>query len=85
MKAIECARCGSKELVKKNGFLVCAYCQTKYLPPESDLPKPETEIDLASDIQNLLKKCEEDPGNSRQYANLILDIDPTNKEARRYL
>lgn len=85
MKVAECKRCGSKELIEKDGFLICVYCQSRYLPQEGDIPKPATEINISSDIQDLLQKCRDDPNNSRRYANLILDIDPTNNEAKRYL
>lgn len=44
-----------------------------------------TTIGLASDIDTLLKKCQEDQVNRRRYANLVLDIDPTNQQAKNYL
>ena len=42
-------------------------------------------IALDDDIARLLKKCESDPRNARKYANLILDIDPDNEEALKYI
>ena len=42
-------------------------------------------IALEEDIAVLLKKCREDPKNARKYANLVLDIDPGNAEAKKYL
>ena len=42
-------------------------------------------ISLQSDIELLLDKCRRDPRNARKYANLILDIDPGNKDALQYL
>ena len=42
-------------------------------------------IDLDDDVSRLLAKCKREPKNARKYANLILDIDPDNQEARRYL
>jgi hypothetical protein len=45
----------------------------------------EVNIEIDSDIQMLLMKCREDPVNARKYANLILDIDPGNLEAKRFL
>jgi hypothetical protein len=44
-----------------------------------------TTIDVQADIKALLKKCSEDPVNRLRYAHLILDIDPSNCEAMRYL
>lgn len=82
MEALICERCGSNEFRNENGLKVCAYCETAYKAPAKPL---DTSIDLQSDIRNLLMKCKSDPKNARRYANLILDIDPGNKEARRYL
>ncbi len=85
MKVVECSGCGSKELVEKDGFIFCVYCQSKHLPKRNNKPSLETKIELASDIELLLKKCTDDPANKRRYANLILDLDPTNLEAKKYL
>ena len=54
--------------------------------PVQDVSAKET-VDggVDSDIQMLLEKCKQDPANRRRYANLILDIDPTNREAAAYL
>jgi len=30
-------------------------------------------------------KCRTDPANARRYAKLVLDLDPTNAQARAYL
>ncbi len=85
MKIIECSRCGSKELFEEDGYVVCAYCQSRFTPQAEDKPPVNTAIQLGSDVEALLRKCREDPRNRVRYANLILDIDPTNKEAISYL
>lgn len=85
MKLVICTGCGSKELVEKNGLIFCIYCRSKYFSQDSNLPSRETVIGVASDIKTLLQRCKEDPVNRRRYANLILDIDPTNIEAKQYL
>lgn len=85
MKSVECTRCGSKELFEDEGYVVCAYCQSRFMPEVDNNPRKGTVIDVQSDIQALLKKCIEDPANRRRYANLILDIDPSNWEATKYL
>lgn len=85
MNLVECSRCGSKDLTPRNGHLVCAFCRSEYIPNFGGYPKTETVVDVLSDIQALLQKCELDPSGSRRYANLILDIDPTNQEAAKYL
>ena len=85
MKLLDCKSCGSKELVEEDGLVVCIYCRSTYLPQADDSPQMETTILIASDIDALLAKCETDPVNRWRYANLILDIDPTNARARQYL
>lgn len=85
MKLLECTRCGSKELFEENGYVVCAYCQSRFAPRADDVPQRKTVIGLHSDIEVLLQKCNDDPANRRRYASLILDIDPTNDEAAKYL
>ena len=42
-------------------------------------------IGLDDDVAELLRKCRENPARARKYANLILDIDPDNPEALKYL
>ncbi len=42
-------------------------------------------IALENDISRLLSKCKEDPVNAKKYANLVLDIDPHNVEALKYV
>jgi hypothetical protein len=85
MKLVLCTRCGSKDLSEENGYVVCDYCQSRFVPQADDLPQAETVIGVHSDIQLLLQKCQDDPANRPRYAQLILDIDPTNQAARNYL
>ena len=85
VRLLKCTRCGSKELSSENGYVVCAYCQSRFSPQTGDLPAKETTIGVHSDVQALLQRCKDDPANRRRYANLILDIDPTNLEAIQYL
>jgi len=85
MKLVECSRCGSDELIQSDGYVICAYCQSRFLIEADDRPQNETVIDVRSDIRALLKKCKEDPVNRYRYASLILDIDPSNAEAIKFL
>ena len=85
MKLVRCTRCGSKELFEEDGYVVCAYCQSRFVPQADDILQKETVIGVHSDILVLLQKCQDDPANRRRYAGLILDIDPTNQAAREYL
>ena len=85
MKILKCSNCGGEEFFKEGGYRVCAYCRSKFVFTEEDLPFKKSEISLNKDIERLLLKCRREPGKARRYANLILDIDPGNKEARKYL
>ena len=80
MKARTCKACGSNELVKEGGNFKCPYCGTVYVSERGS-----STISLANDIEALLGKCKENPSKARRYANLVLDIDPDNKEALEYL
>lgn len=84
MDHIVCKKCGSSEFVDKDNFRICVYCRTKYDKPTTP-KKTNATIALSDDVQALLDKCEKDPANARRYANLILDIDPINAEAKRIL
>lgn len=79
MKQIICESCGASDFLEKAGYRICQYCGTQYHINSKSL------ISLNDDIENLLQKCKREPRNARRYANLILDIDPTNKEALKYL
>ncbi len=45
----------------------------------------DTRIAPDDDVARLLAKCEAEPARARKYANLVLDIDPDNAQALRYL
>ena len=85
MKELTCINCGAVGLEEKNGFMVCSYCNSKFAIEAADIPQRGMGMSLNSDIDQLLQKCRTDPKNARKYANLILDMDPTNIEALRYL
>lgn len=85
MKLIRCTQCGSNELYRDGGYMVCKYCNSRFAIEKDDIGVKESNIALGSDIEALLKKCRIDPRNAKRYANLILDIDPDNDEALKYL
>ena len=85
MKILKCKNCGSSEFIKDKGYRVCAYCRSRFMLTEEDIPIKTSDISLKKDIERLLLKCKKEPRKARRYANLILDIDPGNKEARKYL
>ena len=85
MKAIKCAHCGGDEFTTKEGFQVCRYCKSRFVPSKDEAPTKSTTISLNEDVQRLLNKIETDPFHARRYATLILEIDPNNKEAKKIL
>lgn len=85
MRQLRCPNCGANDFYYKDGFQICSYCDTKYVPDSKEVPQKSSEISLQSDIDRLLQKCKDEPFNARKYAGRILDIDPTNKEALKYL
>lgn len=85
MKSFECRNCGSHDLTELDGFLICDFCQSKFVPASGDTPVKGAVIGVQSDIEMLLGKCETDPANRIRYARLILDLDPTNRQAMSYL
>lgn len=85
MKQLVCERCGGNDFVEQIGFRTCKYCKTKFVIQPEDVLQKGSNIALNDDIKVLLKKCEDDPANARRYANLVLDMDPTNSEAMDHL
>ena len=92
MKSMNCKACGAAGLKVQGGWLVCEYCDSKFMLSSEDFdfyggkgPNTGTGISLGGDIERLLQKCRTDPRNARKYANLVLDMDPDNEEARKYL
>lgn len=85
MKSEICERCGGGEFVDRDGYRICQYCNTKYLIMPEEAIRKSSSITLESDIKMLLQKCQDDPANARRYASLVLDIDPGNVDAVKYL
>jgi hypothetical protein len=85
MKLVVCTACGSRELSEEDGYVVCVYCQSRFVPQADEVLTRETVVGLQSDVELLLQKCQDDPANRTRYAGLVLDIDPTNQAARNYL
>ena len=85
MNLIKCKQCGGGEFYQENGYMVCKFCESRYAIEPEDIGKKESHIGVKTDVENLLEKCKTDPTNARKYANLVLDIDPNNIEALKYL
>lgn len=84
MRLMQCKQCGG-ELYRDDAFMVCKFCGARYAIEKEDLGIKESNISVKSDVKDLLEKCKKDPKNARKYANLVLDIDPDNEEALKYL
>lgn len=85
MKHIICQSCGANQFDERGGYRICRYCGTKHTI-FADLSAPAASgIGLDDDVRRLLQKCYDDPAHARKYANLILDIDPDNEEALKFL
>lgn len=85
MRQVICPNCGADEFVEKENYRICAYCESKYIIEKEDLSPPNTQISINEDIQELLRKCKTEPYKAKHYANLILDLDPFNIDATKYL
>ena len=85
MNALICSKCGASKWKEEEDYLICLYCETKYLKTQEHRVTKSSSIALNKDVERLLQKCKTDKINARKYANLVLDIDPTNKEAIKYL
>lgn len=85
MKQLVCERCGGNDFVEQNGYRTCLYCNTRYVIQPEDIPQKSSRIALNDDIEQLLKKCRDDPVNAFRYASLVLDIDPDNSEALKFM
>lgn len=100
MEALICKNCGANALTRKNNYMVCPYCDSRFAITREERSSGlfggshhatlshsgvDSSIALDDDVAHLLEKCKSDPRNARKYANLILDIDPDNEEAWKYL
>ena len=85
MKIVRCIKCGGNELIEETDRTICAYCRAFFLRDKTLSDKKKSTISVSSDVAALLTRCKEEPENRRRLASLVLDIDPTNEEARRYL
>ena len=86
MKAFSCDHCGASKWYEKNGHRYCSYCGSQLMITSGKSGSVhDSSIDISDDVKRLLQKCKADPARAARYANLILDIDPDNKDALRYL
>ena len=86
MKRLTCEMCGSNDLVKQNGMLVCQSCSTKYSVEEAkkmmiegtvDVSGSSVKIDTSDELENWYKtarmaKIENNAEKAQSFYNLIL-------------
>ena len=84
MEILQCSQCGSLDFLDNGHYSTCKYCKSVF-EHYNRLICDNATISLVDDINSLLKKCREEPHNAKKYANLILDIDPSNINALKYL
>ena len=98
MKALICSSCGASNWKEDGEYRICLHCGTKFEKTLKEQRKAintvlqiaavnrvQSVIALNDDVARLLQKCKAEPKNAKKYANLILDIDPTNEEALKIL
>lgn len=86
MKLVVCERCGGNEFDYEKRIAICRYCGSRYALEKDDaVGQGDTSIALDGDVARLLAKCKTEPTRARKYANLVLDIDPGNTQALKYL
>lgn len=86
MRALECVNCGAKQFWEFEKYIECIFCNSRYEIQDIDrVNVPAKGIELSSDIERLLEKCRTDSNNASRYANRILDIDPSNTQALKYI
>lgn len=100
METLVCKNCGANALSRKNGYMYCPYCESRFAITREEYASGQfgssyhtafshngvkSTIALDDDVERLLNKCKIDPKNARKYANLVLDIDPDNEDALKYL
>ena len=94
MKQLACEMCGSTDLAKENGFVVCQSCGMKYSVEEAKKLMIEgtvevtgtVAVDKTKEAEALLKRAfmflsEGDWASVNKYCDMVLDIDPENAQA----
>ena len=86
MKAIQCELCGSRDIVKEEGFFVCQNCKTKYSAEEAKKLVGTVKIDNSETVDNLFTLARrafqtKSFADAEKYYSLILPERPNNVEA----
>ena len=80
-----CLYCDSQYTEQKNTNTASKQTKSTMIVDQQLNDSVMSGISLDDDISRLLSKCKEDPVNAKKYANLVLDIDPHNVEALKYV
>lgn len=91
MKAVVCEMCGSRDVIKKDGYYVCQSCETKYTPEEARklIVEGVVKIDNSDRLENLFEAARnaKSIGNyaqAKSFYTEILTLDPNSWEATYY-
>ncbi len=98
MKALICEMCGSKDVVKNDGYFVCEMCGTKYSVEEAkkmmvegsvDVSGSTVKVDNSAFVEKYLSNArrarqKEDWSETEKYYNMVEQNAPTNIEAIFY-
>ena len=94
MKQLTCEMCGSTDLAKENGFVVCQSCGMKYSVEEAKKLMIEgtvevqgtVKVDKTSEVETLLKRAfmfleDKEWEKANEYGEKVLEIAPENAQA----
>ena len=86
MQAIQCELCGSRDIVKEEGFFVCRNCKTRYSAEEAGKLAGTVKTDNAETVENLFILARrafqaKNFADAEKYYSLILPERPDNVEA----
>ena len=80
-----CNYCGSKFIIDESNRVATHHKDSLRNDIEINRTVTQKNTSLRSDVEQLLAKCKANPRRARKYAILVLEMDPTNKEALKYL
>ena len=90
MQSIECSSCKSRDFEEQDGRLACVYCRTVFISRKNTKGSRSSEnssssIEINEDIIRLLEKAKAEPWKAKNYAELILEINPNHEQAQKML
>lgn len=86
MKELKCENCGSIHFHQdEDKTYICDFCGTKYFLMKDDNYVIDSSITLREDVSTVLRKWEQDPANGKKYAQIILQMDSSNRKALQEL